>query len=80
MKDLMCFLMKAGSLVVIVILVVTAMSMTLASPLAEDETLVCLFKDGERVVQKDLIEGNIDGTWFFKNGHASNCRTVKTNQ
>ena len=41
-------------------------------------TLVCLFKDGERVVQPSQIVDVVDSHHFvFKNGSATNCHIIK---
>lgn len=39
--------------------------------------LVCLMKDGERVIEPEMVTGFLDGTWLFKNGSAKRCRIIK---
>lgn len=36
--------------------------------------LVCLMKDGERVIEPEMVTGLIEDTWLFKNGSAKRCR------
>ena len=38
--------------------------------------LICLMKDGLRTIAPEMVTGQLDGTWLFKNGHASvrNCQ------
>ena len=38
-----------------------------------DKYLVCNFKDGEHLVNPEIIVDFNDGTWFFENGYANNC-------
>lgn len=38
-----------------------------------EKNLFCNFKDGERLVNPDVIVGFNDGVWFFENGYAKNC-------
>ena len=33
--------------------------------------LICLMKDGRRTIAPEMVTGQLDGTWLFKNGHAS---------
>lgn len=44
---------------------------------AGEVELVCVMKDGERVIDGDKVTGRIDGKWIFENGHASNCAMVE---
>ena len=39
--------------------------------------LVCLMKDGERVIPPEMVTGLLDDTWVFKNGSAKRCRIIK---
>ena len=39
--------------------------------------LVCLLKDGERVIPPEMVTGLLDNTWVFKNGSAKRCRIIK---
>lgn len=39
--------------------------------------LVCLLKDGERVIPPEMVTGLLDDTWVFKNGSAKRCRIIK---
>jgi len=39
--------------------------------------LVCLMKDGERVIEPEMVTGLLDDTWVFKNGSAKRCRIIK---
>lgn len=40
--------------------------------------LVCVMKDGERVIDGGKVTGRIDGKWTFDDGgYAGNCRIVK---
>ena len=39
--------------------------------------LVCTFKDGERVIEPEMVTGLIDGVWVFSNGYARNCEIIK---
>jgi hypothetical protein len=41
-----------------------------------EKYLICNFKDGERVVNPDVITGFNDGVWIFDNGYAKNCRVI----
>lgn len=41
-------------------------------------TLVCVMKDGERVIDGSKVTGRIDGKWTFDDGgYAGNCRIIK---
>lgn len=41
-------------------------------------TLVCVMKDGERVIDGSKITGRIDGKWTFEDGgYAGNCRIIE---
>ena len=41
-------------------------------------TLVCVMKDGGRVIDGSKVTGHIDGKWLFEGGgYAGNCRVVK---
>lgn len=41
-------------------------------------TLVCVMKDGERVIDGSKVTGLIDGKWTFVNGgYAWNCRIIE---
>lgn len=40
-------------------------------------TLVCVMKDGDRVIAASRVTGFVDGVWLFDNGHARNCEVVK---
>lgn len=44
---------------------------------AGEVELVCWMKDGERVIDPDMVIGFIDDTWLFKNGSARRCRIIK---
>ena len=37
-------------------------------------TLTCLIGNEEKLINPDMITGNIEGVWQFKNGYASQCR------
>ena len=39
--------------------------------------LVCVLKDGERVIAPSQVTGLMDGVWLFQNGHARNCKVIK---
>ena len=40
--------------------------------------LVCVMKDGERVIDGGKVTGRIDGKWTFDDGgYAGNCRIIK---
>ncbi len=40
--------------------------------------LVCVMKDGERVIDGGKVTGRIDGKWIFEgSGFAGNCRIIK---
>lgn len=39
--------------------------------------LVCLMKDGERVIEPEMVTGLIEDTWIFDNGYAKNCKVIK---
>lgn len=40
--------------------------------------LVCVMKDGERVIDGSKVTGRIDGKWIFEGGgYAGNCEVVK---
>ena len=40
--------------------------------------LVCVMKDGERVIDGSKVTGHIDGKWTFDDGgYAGNCRIIK---
>ena len=41
-----------------------------------DANLVCVFGDGKRIVNPDLIKYEVDGTWVFKNGYSKNCKII----
>lgn len=38
-----------------------------------EKYLFCNFKDGERVVNPEVIKGFSSDVWFFENGYAKNC-------
>lgn len=41
-------------------------------------TLVCVMKDGERVIDGGKVTGRIDGKWTFDDGgYAGNCRIIE---
>jgi len=45
---------------------------------AGEVTLVCVMKDGERVIDGSKVTGRIDGKWIFEGGgYAGNCRIIK---
>lgn len=39
--------------------------------------LVCEMKDGERVIDPEMVTGYVDDTWIFDNGYAKNCKVIK---
>ena len=40
--------------------------------------LVCVMKDGERVIDGGKVTGQIGGKWTFEDGgYAGNCRIIK---
>lgn len=39
--------------------------------------LVCVMKEGERVIEPARVTGFIDDTWIFDNGYAKNCKVIK---
>lgn len=41
---------------------------------AGEATLTCLIGNEEKLINPDMITGNIEGVWQFKNGYASQCR------
>lgn len=44
---------------------------------AGEAALVCVMKDGARVIEPSRIVGRIEGTWLFDNGQARNCEIKK---
>lgn len=40
-------------------------------------TLVCVMKDGERVIDQDKVVDLVDGVWILENGHARNCAVIE---
>lgn len=41
-------------------------------------TLVCVMKDGERVIDGSKVTGLIGGKWtFYGGGYAGNCRIIE---
>lgn len=41
-------------------------------------TLVCVMKDGERVIDKSKVTGQIGAKWTFDDGgYAGNCRIIE---
>lgn len=43
-----------------------------------ESELVCVMKDGERVIDGSKVTGRIDGKWTFEDGgYAGNCRIIK---
>ena len=41
-------------------------------------TLVCVMKDGDRVIDGSKVTGRIDGKWTFDGGgYAGNCKTIE---
>lgn len=43
-----------------------------------EATLVCVMKDGERVIDGGKVTGLIDGKWTFNDGgYAGNCRIIE---
>ena len=46
---------------------------------AGDVDLVCVMKDGERVIDGSKVNGRIDGNWTFEGGgYAGNCEIIKS--
>lgn len=39
--------------------------------------LVCVMKDGERVIDPNKVVDLADGVWLLRNGHAKNCEVIK---
>lgn len=39
-----------------------------------DYSLSCVFQDGERVIDPEMVIDEANGEWKFKNGRASNCK------
>ena len=40
--------------------------------------LVCVMKDGDRVIDKSTVTGQIGSKWTFEDGgYAGNCRIIK---
>ena len=54
-----------------------AASGELRSVQSGDVELVCVMKDGERVIDGSKVTGLMDGVWVFQNGHARNCEVIK---
>ena len=45
---------------------------------AGELTLVCVMKDGERVIDPGKVVDLVDGVWVFSDeGHARNCKVIK---
>ena len=44
---------------------------------AGEVKLVCVMKDGERVIDPDKVVDLVDGTWVFTSGSAKNCEVIK---
>lgn len=44
---------------------------------AGELTLVCVMKDGERVIDPDKVVDLVDGVWILENGHARNCAVLE---
>lgn len=45
---------------------------------AGELTLVCVMKDGRRVIDPDKVVDLVDGVWVFSDeGHARNCEVIK---
>ncbi len=44
---------------------------------AGEAALVCVMRDGERVIEPSRIVGRVDGVWLFDNGQARNCEIIK---
>lgn len=44
---------------------------------ASEYELYCIFEDGERRIEPELVVDFDDGVFLFINGEASNCRVVK---
>lgn len=43
---------------------------------AGELTLVCVMKDGERVIDPDKVVDLVDGVWVFTNGSAKSCEVI----
>ncbi len=55
-----------------------AASIDLRKVQSGDVELVCVMKDGERVIDGGKVTGRIDGKWIFEGGgYAGNCRIIK---
>lgn len=55
-----------------------AMNVDLRKVQSGELTLVCVMKDGERVIDGSKVTGQIGGKWTFENGgYAGNCRIIK---
>lgn len=42
-----------------------------------DRTLICIMQDQERIIEGKKVTDFMDGTFYFINGQASNCRVLK---
>lgn len=64
-------------IIALLALVDYSMDSSLRAVQAGEVELVCWMKDGERVIEPDMVIGFIDDTWLFKNGQAKRCRIIK---
>lgn len=44
---------------------------------AGELTLVCVMKDGARVIDPDKVVDLVDGVWVFTNGSAKSCGVIE---
>lgn len=75
---------QMATLAVIAIITVSAIAAEVAMERAQlaalktgAATLVCVFSDGERVVEPSRIVGRDDNGWVFTNGSAKSCKLKK---
>lgn len=71
-------MMLAGVAVAVVISTISyALDADLRAVQSGEAALVCIMKDGDRVIAPSRVTGFVDGVWLFDNGHARNCEVVK---
>lgn len=75
--NLAIFAIGFATLITLLALVSYASESSLRAVQAGEVKLVCLMKDGERVIPPEMVTGLLDDTWLFKNGYAKRCRIIK---
>ena len=71
-------MMLAGVAVAVVISAISyALDADLRAVQSGELTLVCVMKDGDRVITPNRVTDFVDGVWLFDNGHARNCEVIK---